>query len=108
MPVRLTTTITNISSVPNPSNRGLLYEFHQYMKSIGTSDSYQNGNLKIMIYFAKFLGQIILVLLNKASVGRGTILLNNARLTISMTQEFVLEGRRSNCSIPTGNSWRLV
>jgi hypothetical protein len=26
------------------------------MKSIGTSDSYQNGNLKIMIYFAKFLG----------------------------------------------------
>ena len=59
MPVRLTTTITNISSVPNPSNRGLLYEFHQYMKSIGTSDSYQNGNLKIMIYFAKFLGSDI-------------------------------------------------
>ena len=26
------------------------------MKSIGTSDSYQNGNLKIMIYFAKLLG----------------------------------------------------
>lgn len=25
------------------------------MKSIGTSDSYQNGNLKIMIYFARFL-----------------------------------------------------
>ncbi|MFY9871081.1 MAG: hypothetical protein WAK17_15295 [Candidatus Nitrosopolaris sp.] len=23
---------------------------------MGTSDSYQNGNLKIMIYFAKFLG----------------------------------------------------
>jgi hypothetical protein len=27
------------------------------MKSIGTSDSYQNGNLKIMLYFARFLGQ---------------------------------------------------
>jgi integrase/recombinase XerD len=26
------------------------------MKSIGTSESYQNGNLKIMIYFARFLG----------------------------------------------------
>ncbi|MGB6534045.1 MAG: hypothetical protein WBF33_38695 [Candidatus Nitrosopolaris sp.] len=26
------------------------------MKSIGTSDSYQNGNLKILIYFAKWLG----------------------------------------------------
>ena len=56
MPVRLTTTITNISSVPNPTNRTLLNEFNQYMKSIGTPDSYQNGNLKIMIYFAKSLG----------------------------------------------------
>jgi hypothetical protein len=26
------------------------------MKSIGTSESYQNGNLKIMIYFARFIG----------------------------------------------------
>jgi hypothetical protein len=50
LPVKLTTTITHISSVPNPTNRTLLQEFHQYMKSIGTSDSYQNGNLKIMIY----------------------------------------------------------
>jgi integrase/recombinase XerD len=56
MPVKLTTTITNISSVPNLANQTLLHEFHQYMKSIGTSDSYQNGNLKIMIYFGKFLG----------------------------------------------------
>jgi hypothetical protein len=29
------------------------------MKSIGTSDSYQNDNLKIMIYFAKFLSSDI-------------------------------------------------
>lgn len=26
------------------------------MRSIETSESYQNGNLKIMIYFARFLG----------------------------------------------------
>jgi hypothetical protein len=26
------------------------------MKPIGTSESYQNGNLKIRIYFARFLG----------------------------------------------------
>mgnify|MGYP001367933749 CR=1 FL=1 len=56
MPVKLTTTIANISSISNSSNEALLYEFNQYMKSIGTSDNYQNGNLKIMIYFAKFLG----------------------------------------------------
>jgi hypothetical protein len=56
MPVNLSTTIHNISSIPNPINSTLLCEFYQYMKSIGTSESYQNGNLKIMIYFAKFLG----------------------------------------------------
>ena len=59
MPARLATTVTNIASVPNTTNQTLLYEFHQYMKSIGTSESYQNGNLKIMIYFAKFLGSQI-------------------------------------------------
>jgi integrase/recombinase XerD len=56
MPVKLSTTIGSISSILNPTNCTLLYEFYQYMKSIGTSESYQNGNLKIMIYFARFLG----------------------------------------------------
>jgi len=59
VPVKLTTTIANISLVPHATNRTLLHEFNQYMKSIGTSESYQNGNLKIMIYFAKFLGSQI-------------------------------------------------
>ncbi len=56
MPVKLSTTISNISSIPNPANSGLVYEFYEYMKSIGTSENYQNGNLKIIIYFAKFIG----------------------------------------------------
>ena len=34
----------------------IIFEFHQYMKSIGISESYQNGNLKVIIYFARFLG----------------------------------------------------
>ena len=56
MPVKLSTTIGSISSIPNPTNSTNIDEFHQYMKSIGTSESYQNGNLKTMIYFARFLG----------------------------------------------------
>jgi hypothetical protein len=56
MPVKLSTTINSISSVPNPVNSTIIHEFHQYMKSIGKSESYQNGNLKIIIYFARFLG----------------------------------------------------
>ena len=56
MPVKLSTTIGSISSIPNSVNSRIIYEFHQYMKSIGISESYQNGNLKIIIYFARFLG----------------------------------------------------
>ena len=56
MPVKLSTTINSISSIPNSLNSTIIREFHQYMKSIGTSENYQNGNLKIIIYFARFLG----------------------------------------------------
>jgi hypothetical protein len=56
MPVKLSTTVKSISSIPNPTNATLLGEFYEYMKANGTSESYQNGNLKILIYFARFLG----------------------------------------------------
>ncbi len=56
MPAKLTTTIDSISSIPNLANSALVYDFYQYMKSIGTSENYQNVNLKIMIYFGRFLG----------------------------------------------------
>jgi hypothetical protein len=56
MPVKLSTTINSISSLPNPANSTIIHEFHQYMKSDGTSENYQNGNIKILIYFGRFLG----------------------------------------------------
>ena len=56
MPVKLSTTICSISSIPNPTNSTLIQEFYEYMKSIGTSENYQNGNLKTIIYFGRFLG----------------------------------------------------
>jgi hypothetical protein len=56
MPAKLSTTISSISSIPNSTNSTLVHEFYEYMKSIGTSVSYQNGNLKVIIYFARFLG----------------------------------------------------
>jgi integrase/recombinase XerD len=57
MPVKLSTTIAGISLLSNSTNQALLHDFNRYMKSIGTSESYQNGNLKIMIYLARFIGQ---------------------------------------------------
>jgi hypothetical protein len=56
MPVKLSTTIKNIASIPNPTNAILVRDFSEYMKSNGLSEHYQNGNLKIMIYFAKHMG----------------------------------------------------
>ena len=56
MPVKLSTTIKSIAAIPNPTNSSLLGEFYEYMKANGTSETYQNGNLKILIDFARFLG----------------------------------------------------
>jgi hypothetical protein len=52
MPIRLiTTTISKIAiPISNPTNASLIDEFCQYMKNNGTSQSYQNINLKTHIY----------------------------------------------------------
>jgi integrase/recombinase XerD len=58
MPVKLTTTIKKIASIPNPINSTLMSEFCQYMKSNSASESHQNNNLKALISFAHFLGSV--------------------------------------------------
>jgi hypothetical protein len=58
MPVKLTTTIKKIASIPNSINSTLLSEFYQYMKSNGASESHQNNNLKALTSFAHFLGSV--------------------------------------------------
>ena len=56
MPSKLTTTINKIALLQNPTNSALINDFHQYMKSNGTSERHQNNNLKAVIAFANFLG----------------------------------------------------
>jgi hypothetical protein len=56
MPVKLTTSIKKIASIPNSTNSTLLSEFCQYMQSNSASESHQNNNLKVLISFAHFLG----------------------------------------------------
>jgi flagellar motor switch protein FliG len=56
MPVKLTTTVKKIASIPNSINSALLNEFYQYMKSNGASESHQNNNLKELAAFAAFFG----------------------------------------------------
>jgi hypothetical protein len=53
MPIRLSTTVQKIFSLPNEVNSLLLSEFYEYMKSNGVSESHQNNNLKVLIAFAR-------------------------------------------------------
>lgn len=59
MPAKLSTTISKISSVPNPTSCTIIHEFSEYMKENGASEHHQNNNLKALISFAKFLGPYV-------------------------------------------------
>jgi hypothetical protein len=52
--MKLSTTLSHITTIPNSVNSETITEFYQYMKSIGTSENYQNQNLKSIIGYAKF------------------------------------------------------
>jgi hypothetical protein len=55
MAIILTTTLNKISFIPNSTNSTIIRDFYEYMKANGTSENYQNQNLKAMIVFANFL-----------------------------------------------------
>jgi integrase/recombinase XerD len=56
MAMKLSTTLGHIDKIPNPINAFLVKDFYEYLKEIGTSENYQNQNLKQIIGFGKFLG----------------------------------------------------
>lgn len=55
MPIKLTTTISKISSIANSVNSELIHDSHEYMKNNGASERHRNNNLKVIIAYAKFL-----------------------------------------------------
>jgi integrase/recombinase XerD len=58
--VRLSTTLNNlVRSVSNEENKKVILRLFDFMKRIGTSERYQNNNLKTMISYSKFLGSSI-------------------------------------------------
>src|SRR5919109_779530 len=59
MPSKLSTTISKIATVPNPTNSTLIGEFYQYIKTNGASERHQNNSLKMVIAFANSLGKDI-------------------------------------------------
>ena len=60
MTVRLSTTVGNIDKiVSNEENVQAILRFFEFMKKIGTSERYQNNNLKAITIYCKFLGPSI-------------------------------------------------
>lgn len=58
MPAKLTTTISNIDiKVKNQINKQIIKDFYGYLKEIDTSNSYQNGLLKVLIRYTEYLGE---------------------------------------------------
>jgi hypothetical protein len=51
MPVRLSTTISKISLIQNPTNQVLVREFYDFMKSNDCSEKNINNSLKAIMNF---------------------------------------------------------
>ncbi|HZI70966.1 MAG TPA: hypothetical protein VFD60_07370, partial [Nitrososphaeraceae archaeon] len=59
MPSKLSTTVSKIETIQNPTNSSLIGEFYEYMKINGASERHQNNSLKMVIAFANHLGKEI-------------------------------------------------
>lgn len=55
--MKLSTTLNHILTIPNQANARVVRAYHEYLKSIETSENYQNQNLKQIIVFARHLGK---------------------------------------------------
>ena len=62
IPVKLGTTLNNIQLLKNQANAKLVNGFYLYLKSVNTSESYQNQNIQALpiskeslLYYTKFV-----------------------------------------------------
>ena len=60
MAMKLSMTLSDITTVPNSINFKMISELYQYMKDIGISENYQIKTFKAIISYGKFLGAEIL------------------------------------------------
>ena len=55
MPMKLTTTIGKVQTIPNPKNIEIVNDFLDYIRKNGSSEHHQNNNLKVIITFSNFI-----------------------------------------------------
>ena len=54
---KLSTTIGKIQNIPNFKKIEIINEFLGYMRNNGSSEHYQNNNLKVVIAYINFIGK---------------------------------------------------
>jgi hypothetical protein len=59
------TTVNKIRLLPNQENVKLVIKFHEFMKENGASERHQNNNLKAILAFSNYFGQVRLKDINK-------------------------------------------
>ena len=59
MPIKLSRTVNRIDSLQNEENRLLIKRYHDFLKSIESSERHQNNNLKTILYFAIYIAPTI-------------------------------------------------
>jgi hypothetical protein len=57
MTMKLSTTLQHINTLPHCVNAKIIIESYEYLKEIGTSENYQNQNVKQITGFERFLGE---------------------------------------------------
>ncbi len=65
MPTNLTITVKKIRLLPNEENVNLVFKFHEFMKENGVSERHQNNNLKAVLAFSNYFGNVSLKDVNK-------------------------------------------
>ena len=56
MPSSIATVKQGIESIPNENNKRLVYKFLGFKETTDTSENYRRGNLIVVVFYAKFLG----------------------------------------------------
>jgi hypothetical protein len=56
MPSSLASVKEWVKSIPNERNRSIVEKFVSFMETTDTSENYRRGNLIVVIFFARFLG----------------------------------------------------
>jgi integrase/recombinase XerD len=55
--IKISTLIAKLQSLPNQQNISTIMDFYSYMEEEGSSENHKINNLKVVLDFAKYLGQ---------------------------------------------------